>query len=515
MLDIGINAASTPPEVPDVFLWKDGAGNSLAMLYHRHDYGSVLRIPNSAMAVAVEVRNDNSGPHTPAELDAIYARLRAQFPGATVQAANLTEVAEAVEPVREQLPVVTGEIGDTWIYGVASDPDKVARYREVARLRSGWLARRQFAVGDATDRQLLRRLLLAVEHTWGTDTKSYLDNSHYRPQDLAAVLGQGGYAVMATSWEEKRDDIATAVASLPAALRTEATTGLAALVAARPTAVGMKAFDPAKHLETQHFVVGVDATTGALVRLRGKAGGQEWASPEHPLALFTYQTLASAEFADFLGRYIQSKEDWAPRDFGKPGIDAFGAAAREWHPRLRNSWVEENPRETRLLLELGVDDAAALATGNVAWPKEMFLEIRMPHAEARLDLTLTTLGKVANRMPEAMWLTFDPVGSAPGRWSLDKVGEEVAPADVVVGGGRSMHAVAGHLRYRGTAGTVLDTETLDAPLVATGDRTPLNFSRAQPSLAGGVHVGLYNNAWGTNYVQWCGGDWRYRFSLRG
>jgi hypothetical protein len=29
----------------------------------------------------------------------------------------------------------------------------------------------------------------------------------------------------------------------------------------------------------------------------------------------------------------------------------------------------------------------------------------------------------------------------------------------------------------------------------------------------GVHLNLYNNAWGTNYPQWCGGDWMYRFTV--
>ena len=37
--------------------------------------------------------------------------------------------------LRTQLPVVTQELGDTWIHGVPSDPVKVSRYREVARFR--------------------------------------------------------------------------------------------------------------------------------------------------------------------------------------------------------------------------------------------------------------------------------------------------------------------------------------------------------------------------------------------
>src|ERR1700735_1115223 len=32
LLDIGVNAASTPPDVPPIFVWKDPEGNSLVML---------------------------------------------------------------------------------------------------------------------------------------------------------------------------------------------------------------------------------------------------------------------------------------------------------------------------------------------------------------------------------------------------------------------------------------------------------------------------------------------------
>ena len=37
-------------------------------------------------------------------------------PNAEIVACNLSDIAAAIEPYREKLPVVTGEIGDTWIY---------------------------------------------------------------------------------------------------------------------------------------------------------------------------------------------------------------------------------------------------------------------------------------------------------------------------------------------------------------------------------------------------------------
>lgn len=83
----------------------------------------------------------------------------------------------------DELASQTQDIADTWIYGIASDPLKVARYRELSRLRRALVGCE--GLGDATDLGLLRRLLVEFEHTWGTDTKRWLDYDHYKPRDLA------------------------------------------------------------------------------------------------------------------------------------------------------------------------------------------------------------------------------------------------------------------------------------------------------------------------------------------
>ena len=80
-------------------------------MYHHRDYGGVVRVPGSDLAVSVNVRNDNSGPHLVIEIAAIYAGLRHQFPNAKIRAASLTDIANAVNPFRASLPTVTQEIG--------------------------------------------------------------------------------------------------------------------------------------------------------------------------------------------------------------------------------------------------------------------------------------------------------------------------------------------------------------------------------------------------------------------
>jgi hypothetical protein len=425
----------------------------------------------------------------------------------------MNDVAAAVETIRDRLPVLTSEIGDTWIYGCASDPYKVARYRSLARQRKMWIAQGQFAAGDQTDRNLLRRLLLAAEHTWGTDTKSYLDNDHYRPASLANVLDKPGYVVMETSWNEKRDNIDAGISTLSAVQKQQGTAESASLRGSAPDVLGMTPHE-SPTFETRHFICSIDPATGAIVRLRNKRTLIEWASPEHPLALFTYQTLSSEQYSAFMARYLTVETDWGPKDFGKPGIAAFGATAREWHPSPIRSFTATSPAEDRLVLELAIADAAAEALGNVAWPRQIFVELAFPAQQACIELRVSTLGKIQNRMPEAMWMTFSPSGMDPSSWQVEKVNQMVAASDVVRGGGRSMHAVNELVKCSTTKQSeAFQLRTLDAAVVAFGERSPLNFSLEAPDFAKGAHVSLFNNAWGTNYPQWCGGDWQYRFQL--
>jgi hypothetical protein len=144
----------------------------------------------------------------------------------------------------------------------------------------------------------------------------------------------------------------------------------------------------------------------------------------------------------------------------------------------------------------------------------MYLEVELPDAEPVVEIRFSWFDKAANRMPEALWLSFQPIASDPRGWLLDKSGSPVSPFDVVTGGNRAMHAVWGGLRYQGPEGT-LGIETLDAPVVALGEKLPVYFTRDQPDLAKGLHFSLFNNGWGTNYVQWFGENMRFRFRIKG
>jgi Domain of unknown function (DUF5054) len=512
-LEIGVNGGSMPAEVPPLFLWKDPSGASLPMMYH-HEYGGVAVVPGSDLALVTEVRGDNSGPHKPAEIDQIFAALGARFPKAEIVASNLSEMADALYPHRAALPVVTREIGDTWIYGCASDPLKVARYRAVARLRQEWITQGRMEVGDATDIELLRHALLEAEHTWGTDTKTWLDFNNYKPADLARMLDTKNYKVVQFSWQEKRQDLLDAVASLPAPLRGEAQKAIDDQTPIEPTLSSSASIHPpATPLETAHFILGLDAATGALIRLHSKSDGREWASASNPIGLVTYQTLSQEDYMRYRASYLVTTADWAQKDFGKPNIEKFGARNEEWHPRTASLQMEETQTEHRILVSPLFEDQQAFQSGRASFPRKIFIEMRLPKGEPAIHLTVFWFGKPATRLPEALWLTFNPIAEDPRGWKLDKSGEWISPFDVVISGNRHMHALQKGFAYN-SAGHNFAVDTLDTPVVAVGKRSPLLFSNDQPDLARGIHSCLFNNAWGTNYIMWYGENARARFVLR-
>lgn len=509
-LDIGVNAASTPPDVPSAFRWVEPAGASLNMLYHR-EYGGIVRLPGSDVVIDVEVRDDNSGPHTAAEIEKIYSKLRQRFPEASIRPANLTEIAQAVASHQANLPVLNQEIGDTWIYGVPSDPVKVARYRELLRLRNEWIAQGKLKPADAVDLRFLSRFALAAEHTWGTDTKTWLDFEHYTPDSLAQMLSRPKYQTVTGSWAEKRKNIENGVDRLPDHLRVEAHERLATLKPFRPDVSGLAAHDASKALVTEHFTLALDPSTGAINRLRSHAKGREWASEAHPFAHFSYQTLSKKDYDRFLASYITVQTDWAPKDFGKPNIEHFGAQSRVWPSRLIRCFSGETAEAYRVVAHLQVDPAAKSPV--TAAPEELYLDLRLPKAEPVVNCHFSWFSKRANRMPEALWLSFNPIAPLFEGWSLSKIESAVSPFQVVRGGNRYMHAITDKVTYRDPGGSIT-FETMDAPVVALGKLSPIYFSRVQPNLNEGLHFSLFNNGWGTNYIQWFGEDMRFRFQIR-
>jgi len=162
------------------------------------------------------------------------------------------------------------------------------------------------------------------------------------------------------------------------------------------------------------------------------------------------------------------------------------------------------------LLELAVLDESGKAVGGS--PERISVELFLPEARKEMQVTLQWFNKPAYRLPEASWFSFVPP-IENGNWIIDKMGKPVNFRDVIKNGNRKMHAAIYGIRYENNKNNCA-IQSFDAPLVASGERTLLNFDNRLPEAREGVHFCLHNNVWGTNFIMWFEEDMKYRFVFR-
>jgi hypothetical protein len=204
------------------------------------------------------------------------------------------------------------------------------------------------------------------------------------------------------------------------------------------------------------------------------------------------------------------QEPWVLCDQGKPGLDT-AAPQRQWlTPTLTGISHRQDASAEHYLIELTMPDETCADYGA---PRRLTLEYSFPLAEPGVSLTLQWFDKSASRLPEALWCSFIPPVLPDGRWWLHKLGAWLPADDVVRDGNRRHHAVESGISYRDGARHLL-IETPDAPLVAVGAPSLLDFRNELAPPVEGIHINLFNNVWGTNFPQWYNDDARFRFVIR-
>lgn len=493
-LHLGVNPASTVPEVPTLFWWQAPAGEKVLVMYNG-DYGEMTAIGQSGAAVYFAHTGDNRGPQGAEQIRTIYEDLHARFPEAVLRAGTLEDVAE-IALAEEGLPVVTSEIGDTWIHGTGTDPAKTSAFRGLLRLAEELPEEARGPVYEA--------LLPVPEHTWGLDEKTHLsatypvnfqlgEHENFVREDFWEARKEPRYRLMERSWEEQRGYLRDGCAAFPESFRARAEKVLAETRREPVSREGTEAVSPGEKVVFGEFTAAADAR-GALGSLEWK--GHRWADADHPLFCFLYEVFSRREFDRFREQYVVSGEEWAVEDFGKLGMEKANDRYRAYS--LRNVEIR---RSKDSLIIAGKAEKEALERFGGGESYELALTFR----EGQILGDLAWFGKKASRVGEACWLGFLP--NAPLQ-AIHKLGTWLDPMDVVPGGNRQMHVTQNGVRWEG-----LVLRGVDTGLCSIGAPSLLNFSRALPNPREGVWFNLHNNVWGTNFPMWYDQDARFRFTL--
>jgi len=484
-LHIGVNPTSTVPQIPPLFWWQAPDGSQILVMYNSN-YGEMTAIGDSGTAVYFAHTGDNHGPQSAEEIHQLYERLQAQYPGADLRAATLEDVAEAAL-AQKDLPVVTGEIGDSWIHGTGTDPAKTSAYRALLRLGENLPPAEQEALYDA--------LLPVPEHTWGLDEKTHLSETYFENfqgeydcfirRDFEAARKMPRFQLMEASWQEQRDYVRQAAR----AIGTE-------VPATSRRSTDPEDWEPLTR-QTGLHLGGFTVSVGGDGRLCGLLHGDRvWADETHPLGSLRYEVFSQTEYDRFRAQYVTSDEDWAIEDFGKIGVEKANDRFRAYRPKLQGVY-----RKGNALLFRGTFEGEAWERFGGPARVETVYEF----GENQIQVDFAWFDKPASRIPEAIWLEFSPMANLT---AIHKLDSWLSPFRVEKGGNRRMHVT-----QKGVAWNGAQIECLDTGLVSLGDPTLLQFEDTLPEQDAGAWFCLYNNIWGTNFPMWYDEDARFRFVL--
>lgn len=210
------------------------------------------------------------------------------------------------------------------------------------------------------------------------------------------------------------------------------------------------------------FQVGFDPASGALSNLLDTMTGTQWASfGNGSLGLLSYRTYSQENFTDFMIDYnyvwLAFFEDDLD-DYDKVGIDAAGAVYRELNGTLqvrgpmRNVGVHVCSSQPNACLWMqglyyGVNNDSSTGTAVfhavITFPDEVVAlagappvtyittTISLAKNATEVNLAVRVFNKTATRLPEAMFLRFNPlfVAAAPPPL-MEKLGEWMDPLGV-------------------------------------------------------------------------------------
>lgn len=489
MLHVGQNKSSTLIDIPvvekypDICRWRHPDGNTIIYLRKRA-YGHNIDMPNGNV-VSFNVKGENLGPHTEAQIKTIYANLRKAFPNKKIIASDFNEVARELAKVENEFPVMTQEVGDTWIHGMGSAPLRSARFRALTRVYRDWLAQGRIVADDPQIVRFAIRLGLVGEHTWGMDSGKFLKNETtdmYNCATFQPVQAAGSnpdFVFCEKSWKEIDDYVDQAIELLPALIQGEARQAVAEAESI-PSYNVVGTTMPSEITPDGALKIDVDGN-------------------DLLCGLFTLQTLSFSDFRNWTLSMMAGTG-------AKGGMEHSEAKSASVNPQVKRVDVEPRADGKRIVCEM---EMASPQINPLLCPAKVYAEYNVSSDGRSADVVITLIDKPANRMAEELWVSFVP--SNITSVSVEKMGHMVNVNDVVSGGNARLMAMDDYVEITTKQGLFRVT-SYDVPLVMVGDRANMSYKIA-PDLSKGVHFMLFNNLWGVNYSMWWAGSQSFRFKI--
>lgn len=522
LLHIGVNGASALVDVPPCFIWKNG-DDEIVVIYSG-DYGGAFKCDLVDEVLYFDHTLDNHGAPSPQKVLDKISKIQSEYPDYEICAGTIDDFAEAIWKVREKLPVFTGEMGDTWIHGSATDPYKSASLRTLISLKNDWLASGSLDRNSDEYKNLVDAILCTAEHTCGMDSKTYFsDYGHYLkkefqnarkadkvkfnhlfcdlPQSMLPFVSlfdgrrkRGYYSVIEKSWAEQREYIDLAIEALSDEHKAIAKAEIKQLIPNSPTPITANNVDS---IQAGEWTLKINKNGG----IGSLKHGNEEIIKENDEPIFTYRSFCNADYKYWLTHYSRNLDGtavWALGDFARPGLNRVEGK----YPAGRFAYSVEKmcANDSQIIVNLVCDKKLCDKLG-----APRLIQVIYTLTGKGLNIDVSWYQKDANRLTEAIYMHIFPAQDI----QFKKLGHLVTPNEVTNNGSRNLHAVQGV--------KLGDYEIINhhSPLVSVGKGKILEFdNKFEDVKTDGLSFVLYNNVWGTNFPLWYEDNAKFTFEIK-
>jgi alpha-mannosidase len=579
-MHIGCNWPSGAVKTPGLFWWEGPDGSRVLTLYS-NTYGtcvppwmprwycdqdpfistSLAPTPDWPYPVwpAILVTPDNSGPPKAEQVKALFEEATQKLPGVKIRMGTMDDFVDAMLKANPDIPVVKGEMPDTWIHGVMCDPGGIRLSREVhpqiaaaealhTSLHLWGVARPPVAKEVAL---AYENILLYGEHTWGRAPSVNQYGDAFKTANPKRITE------LEASWEDKTDYIREAsrlsrglmagnLQALAASVKRDAP-GLVVynplpwtrsgtveingetvfvkdlppcgyrthpLPPASMKTAPRKTSEPAT-IANAFFKLTLEPAKGAITSLVEKRTGREWVDSAEPRGLghylnerFTFEQTLNYTVAYQGGRafkFAGAKGEWP-----HPGMHKGGMISEKQVP-YRAATAAKGVATidgNSAIIECPADPANHLPA--------TVLRITLPTEQPYIDLEITIKDKAKDNWPEADWLCL-PFKIASPQFRVHRALGVMNPVtDILPGANRDLFSVGHGVTIADADGSGIAVCPLDHPLVSLdrpgcwrASKSADEFTPKKPV----VYLNLYNNQWNTNFRYWYPGTWSSRVRL--
>lgn len=529
--------------------------------------------------MALMSTHDNSGPQSAAFIEEMAHKARKAYPGVEVVCGSMDDfINELSECDLSEIPVITKDMADTWIHGVGSYPAESAFIREQRRRQARLQKLENLLImcdqrGDSDESGRLHNRYYELqhlygEHTWGADVKTWLGyNRVYEKEDFLKAKKQENYQFMERSWQEQRERAQLCGATLDRvktmleeergasyflfiseaasftgwvsieAYRAELenrtllidkkelpvtviqgelscyVTDLPPLVSTeleifdrQPAAGQLKYFidSDGSHVENHRYTISFcDGIINSVYDKKLQCNLLEKHGDE---GVFSYQytRYGIGRITEYLRKFAYHFSYWGIQDCGR---DQYPECEDESYCSIYKNY-QVTGDTVNFYYKTGE------SSEQYGDAEEIRLEITLPSAGEELFFSLHVNNKQETPFVEAGSIRL-PIAISSPHYRLNKPGVVIDPREDIVEDANHVLYAVDNFAAAGNASAGVCVVGKDTPLLSIGEMGIYEWRHSFRETNPDFHFNLFNNMWGTNFPQWLGGSFTFRFALFG